>query len=198
MFVKIVRYLRESERAADLSSLRLTSRAARRATSRSSTSGGRSGAARCSTRTAPPSASRSSPTTRRWTRAAAGQRRPRGAGGRDAGSSVGDGVEVARGDVGVALWRSPGMMVGYWNEPELTAGAMTADGWFRGGGLRPHGRGRLRLHRRPRLGHDHPRRQQRLAVRGRGGAHRRPAHRRSRRRGAARRRVRRSGRRRRS
>jgi long-chain acyl-CoA synthetase len=44
-----------------------------------------------------------------------------------------DGVEVARGHVGVALWRSPGMMVGYWNEPELTAQALTSDGWFRTG-----------------------------------------------------------------
>jgi long-chain acyl-CoA synthetase len=44
-----------------------------------------------------------------------------------------DGVEVARGDVGIALWRSPGLMVGYWNEPDLTAEAVTPDGWFRTG-----------------------------------------------------------------
>jgi len=44
-----------------------------------------------------------------------------------------DGVEVARGHVGVAYWRSPGMMVGYWNEPELTAEALTDDGWYRVG-----------------------------------------------------------------
>lgn len=42
-----------------------------------------------------------------------------------------DGVEVARGDVGIAFWKSPGMMVGYWNEPDLTAAATTADGWFK-------------------------------------------------------------------
>jgi long-chain acyl-CoA synthetase len=43
------------------------------------------------------------------------------------------GEPVAAGDVGLALWRSPGMMVGYWNEPELTAAAMTPDGWYKTG-----------------------------------------------------------------
>lgn len=41
------------------------------------------------------------------------------------------GVDVAPGTVGEALWRAPGMMLGYWNEPELTAEAMTDDGWYR-------------------------------------------------------------------
>jgi long-chain acyl-CoA synthetase len=43
------------------------------------------------------------------------------------------GVEVRPGEVGLALWRSPGTMVGYWNEPELTAAAMTPDGWYKTG-----------------------------------------------------------------
>jgi len=41
------------------------------------------------------------------------------------------GLEVSAGDVGEALARSPGLMVGYWNEPELTESAMTQDGWYR-------------------------------------------------------------------
>jgi long-chain acyl-CoA synthetase len=44
-----------------------------------------------------------------------------------------DGAVVGPGDVGLALWRSPGMMVGYWNEPELTEAAMTPDGWYKTG-----------------------------------------------------------------
>ena len=44
-----------------------------------------------------------------------------------------EGAPVPAGQVGLALWRSPGMMVGYWNEPELTAEAMTPDGWYKTG-----------------------------------------------------------------
>jgi long-chain acyl-CoA synthetase len=43
------------------------------------------------------------------------------------------GFEVRPGEVGLALWRSPGTMVGYWNEPDLTAAAMTPDGWYKTG-----------------------------------------------------------------
>jgi long-chain acyl-CoA synthetase len=43
------------------------------------------------------------------------------------------GAPVTAGKVGLALWRSPGMMVGYWNEPELTEAAMTPDGWYKTG-----------------------------------------------------------------
>lgn len=35
------------------------------------------------------------------------------------------------GDSGPALARSPGLMLGYWNEPEMTRAVMTADGWYR-------------------------------------------------------------------
>jgi long-chain acyl-CoA synthetase len=133
MFVKIVHYLQGSDGAPDLSSLRLT------------VSGGEA---------------RNEPIFDEWRRfggspvldaycasecipvitydPAVDREARRGSAGRvvpeAAMKIVGpDGVEVARGDVGVALWRSPGMMVGYWNEPELTAGAMTADGWFHAG-----------------------------------------------------------------
>jgi long-chain acyl-CoA synthetase len=44
-----------------------------------------------------------------------------------------NGLEVTPGEVGLALWRSPGTMVGYWNEPDLTAAAMTSDGWYKTG-----------------------------------------------------------------
>jgi long-chain acyl-CoA synthetase len=130
MFVKIVSYLRESGREADLSSLRLT------------ISGGEA---------------RNEPVFDEWRSVggspvfdaycasecipvitydpAVDEEPRRGSAGRVVPEAemriVGpDGVEVALGDVGVAFWRSPGLMVGYWNEPELTAGALTADGWF--------------------------------------------------------------------
>jgi long-chain acyl-CoA synthetase len=40
--------------------------------------------------------------------------------------------EVARGEVGEILVRSPGAMLGYWNQPELTRDTI-ADGWLRTG-----------------------------------------------------------------
>ena len=43
------------------------------------------------------------------------------------------------------------------------------DGWFRTGDIGPPRRGRLLLHRRPREGHDHPRRLQRVPAGDRGG-----------------------------
>jgi long-chain acyl-CoA synthetase len=43
------------------------------------------------------------------------------------------GAEVPAGETGHALWRAPGLMLGYWNEPELTARAFTDDGWYRSG-----------------------------------------------------------------
>ena len=42
-----------------------------------------------------------------------------------------DGRDVAPGDVGEGLSRGPGLMLGYWNDPEATAAALTADGWYR-------------------------------------------------------------------
>jgi long-chain acyl-CoA synthetase len=41
------------------------------------------------------------------------------------------GRDVSTGEVGEALWRGPALMLGYWEEPELTAAAFTADGWYR-------------------------------------------------------------------
>jgi long-chain acyl-CoA synthetase len=43
------------------------------------------------------------------------------------------GDDVPAGETGAGLWRGPALMLGYWNEPELTAGALTADGWYRSG-----------------------------------------------------------------
>jgi long-chain acyl-CoA synthetase len=43
------------------------------------------------------------------------------------------GVDLAAGETGAALWRAPALMLGYWNEPELTAAAFTQDGWYRSG-----------------------------------------------------------------
>lgn len=42
-----------------------------------------------------------------------------------------NGDPVAPGEIGEALTRGPALMLEYWNEPELTATALTEDGWFR-------------------------------------------------------------------
>jgi long-chain acyl-CoA synthetase len=42
-----------------------------------------------------------------------------------------DGTEVAPGEVGEALWRGPALMLSYWQEPGMTADALTPDGWYR-------------------------------------------------------------------
>jgi long-chain acyl-CoA synthetase len=43
------------------------------------------------------------------------------------------GADAPPGEIGVGLWRAPALMLGYWNEPELTATALTEDGWYRSG-----------------------------------------------------------------
>lgn len=45
------------------------------------------------------------------------------------------GADVPRGEVGEAWLGGRGLMLGYWNEPELTADRVTVDGWFRSGDL---------------------------------------------------------------
>lgn len=46
-----------------------------------------------------------------------------------------NGDDVPRGEVGEAWLGGRGLMLGYWNEPEMTAARVTADGWFRSGDL---------------------------------------------------------------
>ncbi|HEX7437521.1 MAG TPA: AMP-binding protein [Caldimonas sp.] len=46
-----------------------------------------------------------------------------------------DGGEVVLGEVGEICVRGPQVMVGYWNRPDETERAFTADGWFRTGDL---------------------------------------------------------------
>lgn len=46
-----------------------------------------------------------------------------------------DGREVAQGEAGEICIRGPQVMAGYWNQPEATAAAMTADGFFKSGDL---------------------------------------------------------------
>ncbi|WP_367821339.1 MULTISPECIES: class I adenylate-forming enzyme family protein [unclassified Microbacterium] len=42
-----------------------------------------------------------------------------------------EGNEVPAGEVGEALASGPGLMLGYWDRPELTEQVMTPDGWYR-------------------------------------------------------------------
>jgi len=44
-----------------------------------------------------------------------------------------EGKELPRNTVGEIHVRGPGVTPGYWNDPEATAAAFTADGWFRSG-----------------------------------------------------------------
>lgn len=46
-----------------------------------------------------------------------------------------DGSDVPDGEVGEAWIGGPGLMLGYWREPELTSRRMSPDGWFRTGDL---------------------------------------------------------------
>jgi long-chain acyl-CoA synthetase len=53
------------------------------------------------------------------------------------------GVEVRIGPQDELLVRSPGLMLGYWNDPAATAAALDADGWLRTGDQARIGRGRI-------------------------------------------------------
>lgn len=44
-----------------------------------------------------------------------------------------DGRDVERGEVGEAWLGGKGIMLGYWNAPDLTAARLTKDGWFKSG-----------------------------------------------------------------
>lgn len=46
-----------------------------------------------------------------------------------------DGRDVPVGEVGEALANGPGLFLGYWRDPELTAAVTTPDGWYRQGDL---------------------------------------------------------------
>ncbi|HEX8512430.1 MAG TPA: AMP-binding protein, partial [Allosphingosinicella sp.] len=46
-----------------------------------------------------------------------------------------DGRDVADGEVGDLLFAGPGVTPGYWNDPEESRAAFTADGWLKSGDL---------------------------------------------------------------
>jgi acyl-CoA synthetase (AMP-forming)/AMP-acid ligase II len=46
-----------------------------------------------------------------------------------------DGAEVTVGEVGELWVKGPGVLTGYWNDPEATAEALSDDGWLRTGDL---------------------------------------------------------------
>lgn len=50
-----------------------------------------------------------------------------------------DGRAVGLGQVGELWVKAPGVLRGYWNSPDATADALTADGWLRTGDLVRHG-----------------------------------------------------------
>jgi long-chain acyl-CoA synthetase len=58
-------------------------------------------------------------------------------------------VEMRIADDGEIQFRGPSLFRGYWEDPEATAAAYTADGWYRSGDLgQLDGKGRLHLHGR--------------------------------------------------
>ena len=79
-----------------------------------------------------------------------------------------DGNEVPLGEQGEICARGPQVMSGYWQRPDETAQAMTADGFFRTGDIGVMDKQGRVTHRRPQEGHDLRLRLQGVPERGRG------------------------------
>ena len=87
---------------------------------------------------------------------------------RSASCDPATGAIVPRGTPGEFCTRGYSVMLGYWDDETATRAAIDAAGWMHIGRPRRDGRRRLRPHRRPAQGHDHPRRREHLAARDRG------------------------------
>ena len=82
----------------------------------------------------------------------------------------GTGAVSPRGEAGELCTRGYSVMRGYWDDEAATRAAIDAAGWMHSGDLAMMDAERLRPHRRPAQGHDHPRRREHLPARDRGRA----------------------------
>ena len=76
--------------------------------------------------------------------------------------------DVDVGEPGELCTRGYSVMLGYWNEPGMTAEAVDADGWMHSGDLAEARRRPIRPDLGADQGHDHPRWREHLPARGRG------------------------------